>query len=237
MCKFSYPLEIIPKAEYRKDGFSLDSILVDYPDICISRRVDEAIKDYIDNDEGRPHLDTDCFGEYYVHLSVNLMNSLFKNEYIKFCATGEAGKPWNGNAIKLEDYLVHIKVNETASAVFYKIGALHNRKFKKPLSLEKDPYNAMKEALKAHALQAFDGKNERQDVDFNGYVGVDHVPVNMNYWHCQVEIYPKDSDQELKNDKSWRKEIFIHVMNNILAYDFLTTAESDFVIDSKHYIA
>lgn len=236
MCEPFYPLEILPREGYKIDGFALDNIVTDYPEICISRRIDEDINEYIDNDEGRPHLDTDCFGEHYVHLSVNLMNSLFRNEHIKYRAKGEAGKPWKGQAISIEDYKAHIESQEDSTAVFYKVDSLHKHPFQAKQSLAKDQYNAMREFLGKKAMEAFSGRTIAQEVEFVGYVSIDHVPVNLNYWHCQVEIYPKDIEKQLQNNKSWREEIFTHVLNNILSYDFSTTAESSFEIAQKHYI-
>ena len=233
MCKIDYPQEILPKDDYVKEGFSLDGVVNDYPDICISRRIDDDVEKYVDEDEGCKHLDTDCFGEYYEHLSVNLMNSLFRNEHIKYQAKGDAGKKWQGQPVSLKDYEAHVSVHEDSTAVFYKVSSLHKRTFRTKLSLEKGPYNAMHEALKKKALAAFNPP--KTDVDFDGNVSIDHIPANLNYWHCQVEIYPKDVDKSLQNAKSWRQDIFTHVMTNILSYDFATEAESEYVIDEKYY--
>lgn len=235
MCMIQYPEDIIPKEGYKISGFSLEDILHDLPDILISRRITGNINDYIDNDEKRPRLDTDCFGEHYVHLSVNLMNSKFRTEHIKYITKGEAGKRWDGKSICIKDYLAHIETSEDSSAVYYKVGTLHNHTFSKKQPLTKEPYKAMRKALGEMALKAFTGNESTKDAEFRGYIGIDHVPSNLNYWHCQVEIYPKDNENALQNDKSWRKEIFIHVLTNFLAYNFLTDNYSDYIIDTKHY--
>ena len=66
-------------------------------------------------------------------------------------------------------------------------------------------------------------------------VQIVHAPTNLNYWHLQLEVFPKGSEDELKNDNSWRRRIFEHIRDNRLIAKYMISPDMDYQIEETLY--
>lgn len=210
----AYPEEIVSRPVY-KEKIPIEALNAE--EYCVTRRINGNVADNIDMQNGRPVLDLDCLGTI-VQMSVNLLGGLFLPEHTLWIQEGEGKKPWNGQMeVCLEDFSDCYKYHD-GEYVFYKAALLHHAEYPNDYQLEnKDQYKAYHKALQKNIDKAFEeGVTTRISVTLM----LDSDPTNLNYWHFLMRTLLTGTTVELRNDGSYRKMVFSHILCHVLCKEF-----------------
>ena len=229
-----YPSEIIPQPGYVVP-FPLDKLKELKGDYLVCYRITGSVGDNLEAGSfmGRRLLKKSCFS-HMAHMSMNLYGGLFKPEYVCFAQKRPASDPWNGKSeVKLEDYEGLYPAVEDAVPIFYRASSLTIANLTTNITFaNKDAYDSLLALYPADPFPAYQ-KGLRVDVVTD--VMIVHAPTNLNYWHLQMEVCPKGSEEELKNENSWRGRIFEHIRDNRLISKFMVSPDMDYQIEEALY--
>ena len=229
-----YPIEIIPQPGYIVP-FPLEKLREKEHDYLVCYRITGSVDDNLEEGSfnGGRVLKKSCFS-HLAHMSMNLYGGLFKPEHVCFAQKKTASDIWDGKSpIKLKDYEGLFPVIDGATPIFYRASKLSVKGLTINMTFDnKDMYNSL---LALYPAKTFPPYQKGIRVDAVTDVKIVHMPTNLNYWHLQLEVYPKGSEDELKNEKSWRLRIFEHIRDNRLISKFLISPDMDYQIEEKLY--
>ncbi len=210
----AYPEEIVSRSVY-KEKIPIEDLNAE--EYCVTRRISGKVTDNIDMQNGRAVLDLDCVGTI-VQMSVNLLGGLFLPEHTLWIQEGEGKKPWDGHTeVRLEDFPDCYKSHD-GEYVFYKAALLHHAEYPNNYQLEnKDQYKAYHKALKKNIDKAFE---EGVTTQISVKLMLDSDPTNLNYWHFLMRTFLTGTTVELKNEGSYRKMVFSHILCHVLCKEF-----------------
>lgn len=233
-----YPKQILPNEDFL-NPLLIQELHDEQNGFIMSRRIDKPVSDCsFPSTQGRRQLDIDCLGENIERLSMNLMGGAFMTNHLIFQQKGEGAKPWKGGIIRIEDFVSCIVVLPCGFPLYYSSNCLHRRHFCTNLTFaknEKGKYDSLRAAAKSLALTVFTGDEVK--VDFESEIFIAHVPTNLNYWHVQMEVKPafEKDDSYFKNGNSWREDVYVQLLTDILSFEFLEDVTPS-VVASKYYI-
>ena len=209
-----YPEEIVCRSAY-KEKIPFDTFNAN--EFCVTRRIDGMIADNIDMQNGKPVLDPDCLG-VIVQMSVNLLGGLFLPEHTLWVQEGEGKKPWNGQTeVSLKDYPDCYRLHD-GEYVYYRTSVLHRANYPNAYQLEnKNQYKAYHDVLKKTIDEAF---KEGVSTKISVTLMLDSDPTNLNYWHFVMRTLLSGTTVELKNENSYRKMVFSHILCHVLCKEF-----------------
>ena len=229
-----YPIEILPQPGYAVP-FPLDKLKEQEGDYLVCYRITGSVDDCLEQGTfmGKKVLKKRCF-EHLAHMSMNLYGGLFKPEYVCFAQKRPASDPWDGKSeVKLEDYEGLFPIIDDAVAIFYLASSLTISNLMTNMTFNnKDAYNSL---LSLYPDNTFPPYQKGLAVDVVTNVQIVHAPTNLNYWHLQLEVFPKGSEDELKNDNSWRRRIFEHIRDNRLIAKYMISPDMDYQIEETLY--
>lgn len=214
--KLTYPHSILPKTNY-KSLIDIDE-LHSHQELVVLRRSSKSKEDSF-NSVGV--LRNDIINERDIAgLSMNLMGSFFKEQYIKFAPTNntKAVEKWPGlTKVHLSDFLTLYKTLPVVSPIYYSVSDLHNISipYIKPNTKDiKDLLNNM------NAKFEISGSN----LVASGKILVTHEPTYLNYWHVELHLINLNSDpvERVKNNthKVLANYIFEHILSVKGSYSY-----------------
>ena len=209
-----YPEEIVCRSAY-KAKIPLEDLHSD--EFCVTRRIVGKVADNVEYQNGKPVLDPDCLGNI-VEMSVNLLGGPFLPEHTLWIQEGEGKQPWDGiKDVKIENYPGCYRLHD-GEYVFYKATLLHHASYPNAYQLKnKDQYKAYHNALKKKIETSF---KEGAITNISVTLTLDSAPSNLNYWHFEMLTFLTGTSVELKNDSSYRKLIFSHILCHVLCKEF-----------------
>lgn len=230
-----YPKEIIPSSRH-KPPFPLQALEEKNGAYEVCYRIIGGVKDnaYSDTLGGKTVLREECF-EHVVHMSINLMGGPFKPEYVCFSQKKPGSDEWKGGDVCFDDYAASIELLKNATPIFYLSSILNQPELSVSVSFDNsESYKSFKNTMGGEGWPDY-FKGIRVNVPF--YIRLEHVPTNLNYWHVQMEVYPKMTEEQLKNESGvWRKRIFEHIRTAILCFHFSDKAQLEYVIPEDMYL-
>lgn len=211
----TYPEEIVSRSAY-KEKILIEALNVD--NFCVTRRIDGKVSEHVDILNGYPVLDPDCLGNI-VEMSVNLLGGAFLPDHTLWVQVGEGKRPWDGKKdVRVEDYPGCYRLHD-GEYVFYKANLLHHAVYPNGYLLKnKEQYKAYHNALNKEIDTAF---KENVITNISVTLMLDPDPSNLNYWHLKTLTLLTEKMVELKNDSSYRKLIFSHILCHVLCKHFL----------------
>lgn len=205
----SYPLEIMPKADYR-ELTDLGEIIKNTK-ICLLRRVDgidsssseEEIKkifaDNIVSDRGQ-------LNEY----SLFLLGGEFEEKHLSITVNinKDTSDNWTeGNSCDLNDFVGRVVKKENFAAIYFYGDEIHDVDFTKvPLQENKQLterlINASTSTGHANSNKSF----------------LIHKPMNFNYWHVQIHFFDAEGNEFPKKTKLKKrhKEALVVFLQSVL---------------------
>ena len=210
----AYPEEIVSRSIY-KEKLPIEKLKAE--EYCVTRRIVGNVADNVDYQNGRPVLDPDCVGTI-VEMSVNLLGGLFMPEHTLWVQEGEGKKPWDGQKdVRLEDFPDCYRRHD-GEYVFYRAALLHHANYPNDYQLEnKDQYKAYHKALQEIINKAF-VKGVATSIPVT--LMLDSDPSYLNYWHFIVRTFLSGTTVELRNEGSYRKLVFSHILCHVLCKEF-----------------
>ena len=229
-----YPLEIIPQPGYVVP-FPLDELKEQEGDYLVCYRITGSVDDNLESGSfmGKRVLKKECF-KHLAHMSMNLYGGLFKPEHVCFAQKKTASDPWDGRSeVRIENYVGLYPTIAEATPVFYRASLLNILGLTTKMTLNnKDAYDSL---LALYPANTYPPYRKGMDVEVATDVVIVHAPTNLNYWHLQMEVFPKGSEEEFKNDNSWRRRVFENIRDNRLITRFMVSPDIDYQIGEKLY--
>lgn len=236
-----YPLRLIPQTNYSPKVL-FEQILTVVSVTHLQRGCDIPFEQCCcdnDPDEVLPA----AFGEYVHEMSVNLLGTEFKLEDIMWCQKG--AKQWKGEAVVLDSIEGLIEIRPHKHAIYMRGDKLHRSVFSFPAEIDpklhKDFTAAIDAAFKGPIRSSSNIENTQNDsvVKLISTVTVEHVPMNLNYWHFQItaNVQKKVGNVIIKNDKGWRKEARHYFLTTLLRLSTLREPKNIQSIDKRIFIA
>lgn len=229
-----YPKEIIPSSRH-KLPFPLKALVEKEGAYEVCYRIIGGVKENALSDTlgGKTVLREECF-EHIVHMSINLMGGPFKPEYVCFSQKKPGSDEWKGGDVCFNDYAASIELLKDAVPIFYLSDILNQPELSVTVQFENsDSYKSFKKTMGGEWPVFF--KGIKVAVPFS--LRIEHVPTNLNYWHVQMEVYPKMTEEQLKTESGvWRSRIFDNIKTAILCHHFTDKAQLDYVISEDMYL-
>lgn len=223
-----YPKEILPLDFFRRK-INLDSpIIRNVGEFYVCRKIPKRIEEYFIND-GRPGkiIDVDtCLGKHLLGLSMNLMGTPFKETDLPYRCFGSADKDWLGEYIDLDDYGDETENTQVGFPLYYSSKSIHRRSIPYDHKLgNKSEITSISADIKAIADIVV--KKYPIDVHVEYELFLRHRPVNLNYWHVQMEIkVATDRDYKaFEKKKGWLMKMYRHNIFGILEKSYVIAPE------------
>lgn len=219
----SYPIHILPASDW-KENLTPSEIVRSNQNAVIGRRIVGSVENCINyslgDDNAKIREDYLDYNEI-PNLSTSLPGGCFKIDDFRFWQKGEGAKPWKGGDVIFDEFKEDIDYFRERSAYFvvaWNIETIDNTKipYTRIFPKKKD-YNDVStkisgsEDLKAKYCQKFEelptDEEGRRYLKMEGCVKVNHAPVQLNYWHYTIDIYPQDTPHKpLSGSKgAWRQ--------------------------------
>lgn len=184
----SYPLEIMPKADYRE--LTDFGEIIKKTKICLLRRVDgidsssteEEIKQFLENsiiNYGRGQL-----SEY----SLFLLGGELEEKHISVTVliNDQTSDNWTeGNDCHLSDFVDRIETKKKFAVVYFYGDEIHDVDFTQPLLQgNKVLTENLKVTIGAETMNALSHKSLLK-----------HKPMKFNYWHVQIHFFDAEGNE------------------------------------------
>lgn len=214
--RLNYPLSILPKNHYMSK-INIDTLCKDISPVVVRRSTKP--KEDIFNKFGLMREDSDIISRSEIPgMSMNLLGSAFKYEYIKFNPIGEGTKIWSGSErVSYFRYRQSFNVLPIATPIFFDVANLHDIEFPYKRNIDKEAVKLMG-FLGIKPLE-IDGKFE-----LFGKSYVKHEPTCLNYWHVEFQIKDVQDNLIEKAKSAWQKE----AANSALAH-IQSSASSEYL--------
>jgi hypothetical protein len=228
----NYPLEIMPKANYR-ELTDLGEI-IKKTKICLLRRVDgvdsnsseEEIKQFLEESivSSRGQL-----SEY----SLFLMGGEFEERHLSVTVHASSGTDdsWSeGNVCSVSDFVDRIEPKDNYAVVYFYGDELHEINFTKiPIQENQELTDRLRIVCKSGTLHASSN---------NSFLK--HKPMNFNFWHVQIHFFDAEGNEFPPKSKLKRrhKEALVAFLQSVLIKRMLFKDKINsqcFKIDSKFY--
>jgi len=190
-----YPLEILPKSNYRK----LDiPIINEINNIFLIRRSLKSTLKETFSSNNLVRIDAlvqEGSGRKFKNYSLNILGGLFEEKHISFIQKGKAIEDWTmGETIRIEEYKDCYRT-ENSIPIFFLLGKFHN------INIPYHITNA-KEIEDEENRKIFSAFNETSNIQVNGKCEVVHVPTKLNFWHVELRSTDiNEKDAKLKTVK------------------------------------
>jgi len=204
----TYPIEILPKKNFKIIAFN-ESLEV-FNQCCVVRRsAKDTIEDTFDEEFGEVqihalfpsdnHNQSNVNVNHVIGYSMNLLGGYFLDKHLIYKVKSQGQESWEPNKeIYLEKFEeCHTKV-EVSIPIFFNFKPLnefqgkvktHNKDVVK--SIYKTDKASNQKDFKQRLESALKEIKRGHEIPFKTYLR--HVPVNLNYWHIQLEFeYPED---------------------------------------------
>lgn len=233
-----YPLELIPLPEYRRMINITSAINASYP-LFVGRRMSGVVQDFVEIDDDLFLIPSTLYDELcnqVPDMSMNMLTTISKVDYLKWQQVKPASDDWDGNEINVEEFKDFVSFVSPSYAIIYKASNLHNIHipYKKSFN-SKNEYEAGKKYID-HVEELIDKNFQKgNEYDFTAISKLEHKPTNMNYWHVTLDVYESDKDTFLKNNKSkYRKAICEYVVDTMLKKNVRLKIDEP-VLDEEFY--
>lgn len=215
-----YPIGLVPLPKYLQ-MIDLSSIIDASCPLFVGRRMNGDPQGFVEIDDDLYLMPNEISQELSGHvpdMSMNMLTSISKVDYLKWQQIKSASDSWDGSEIKVQDYNDCVSFISSSYAIIYKASNLHNINIP-----YKKSFNSMKEYQEGKQyvdyVEKLIDKNfqKSNEYDFTAISKLEHKPTNMNYWHVTLDIYEPDKDTFLKNNKGkYRKDICDYVVDTML---------------------
>ena len=199
----SYPKSILPDVEYVVQ-IDIDDLLNKVDDFVVSRRILGKVEDNIDVFANRLRLRIEALGNI-PNMSLNLLGGRFKDKkHIRFRQLGEAAKEWDGNQVLMKDYAGKYEELKDCASIAFRGKDLHRIAipYKKTITDKGE-----KEKLRRLGID-LDRFTDKNEVNLQGIIRLEHKPTMLNYWHLVMDIYPHEEIVPIKRtDATWKKNM------------------------------
>ena len=154
-----------------------------------------------------------------IGMSVNILGGLFLPEHTLWIQDGKGKKPWDGvEDVNVDDYPGCYRLHD-GEFVYYRVSQLHNANYPHEYKLEnKDQYKAYHNAIGKKIEKAFK-PGEKTDISVT--LTLESAPSFLNYWHFEVITSLTGTSVRLRNNDSYRRMVYSHILNHVLCRDFL----------------
>lgn len=183
-----------------------------------------------------------------VGFSMNILGAKYSIKHLKYIAKyPPISNTWNGKVINFIScffrYRKCIEVDNNCIAFVYKASSLHNKEvpYLRTFEKEKD-FKAVTDAIEVKNVARKFIFCKRKPNSFVGNIKLMHSPINFNYWHIILSIFPEGSDEPLSNmNGKWKEDICDYVYKIYLSKNFMVVTSqknSEYVntLDSQYYI-
>lgn len=234
-----YPKELIPNSNMMFP-FPLQSLVERKGDYVVCYRLKGTVDDNMDEDTlgGMEVLKEECF-EHIVHMSMNLIGGGFRPDHVIFVQKKPGSDPWNGaEDVCLEDFAHCIEEMAEATPVFYLASKVNNmERTVKATFNNSDAYKAFKNAMVNAKPDCWPEFYKGISVDVPFAICIEHAPSKLNYWHVQMEVYPKLTGEQLNSEGGvWRERIFNQIRTAVLCIRFSRKPELKYDIPESLYL-
>lgn len=230
-----YPEEILPQIHF-SPTVDLEKVISMTDEFVVCRTIGVPLENAISEDEdGSEILDIDVLGDSIVGMSVNLMGGHFKEWHLKYHTPHKypSGRYWDGKSeIRLNDFEGQHEIKNDVYPLYYSSNAVHRQKV--PFALKNRSKDQLKRISQVFKNAQYIFKN---DANVDCEIFVSHKPNNLNYWHSQIELKPYGADDAecFKNSNSFRHEIYIQLLTDVLSRKFLKTLPAGISIPTCTY--
>ena len=218
--KQTYPIEILPFAEYRLRMMTDDFSQIGT--VWIHRRSDHLReKCFVRGIVDKIHLKPKMGITHLLHLSVNLLGGHFQipnHEIWRQLEKGQHG--WEGEPIDLNDFAGCYETKEGDYPNFYfKWNDIHTYRVDYPRTFPDQKACRGYEIIQKN----MESVQDEQPTGLQRVVAqltIEHSPNNLNYWHCQVEcdtLHQPENERLGRRKATWEKELLNSLDNRLRA--------------------
>jgi len=227
--KFDCPVSILPKLKYIQK-IDIQTIL-DNQTMYILRRSDKSYSDtFNDVDNLR---DDALLLKDIPFLSLNILGGLFKPEHTRFRIIKNGMKRWEQSyPILITEFLTDYEILDKYCIIFIEANGINNQSV--PYS-QKESKDLKKEIDKFFTY--FDKPIIVQgQYKFEGTTKLIHDPINLNYWHLELNLFDFKNDPIKFKDSAYIKDFCKKVITDIICANSYPQLGSIPTISEKYFI-
>ncbi len=236
----NYPKEILPQPDYIP-VMNMKNLLLEYPGLAVSRRVDGNKEDAFIVFNGHSQLREDKIGQV-LNMSLNLLGGLFDNGRHLCYHPRQDVRDWEGEEVRPDELDGKYEVTPSCFPVFLMAKDIFDYPFSVPyfFQKEKDALVFITSVPESDIERKYTDKFSKQEpVIIRTHAVLRHAPTNFNYWHCVLDSYPSlSATEEIKSaDKNSLKRIVRMLRADLLQNFLKESLPVDYEIDSSFYRA
>lgn len=234
-----YPEELVPKESYTL-AMDFNAIMDDSCSLFVGRRMEGSpneLEEIDDNLYVMPDEVSENMVSKVPDMSMNILTTVSKIDYLKWQQTKNACEIWDGKIIDIKDFVGDVNFIPSSYAIIYDARNLHGIKIPYTKS-----FNSKKEYMEGkkycdHVEELIDANfTKRTPYPFSAQSKLNHKPTNMNYWHVTLDIYEPGKERYTSNSKGYRGEICSYVVDNMLKKNIRIDIDEP-VLDEKYYVS
>lgn len=225
-----YPYSILPKKFFKKT--------IDIPDligkqkVILIRRSNKILEDSFNLLGETITLKEDCFSYHEIpELSMNLLGGKFKEDHLRFRVLPKSPGCgiWDGKLrVILSKYKESYEVIPVPCEIFLDGNAIHDQEV---------PYSRQhtKELEKLSKSLPEIIMVENGIYKMRGKIGIEAVPINLNYWHVETRIFDVEGHRLRYTGATYIKDICQQALTDNICYHSKPSIDEIPKVSFKYY--
>lgn len=187
--KLNYPFCILPNTSFKVE---IDfNALISNHSIFVLRRSDLPQNETFHTfNNGDFILNDDAIDNKRIpNLSVNLMGGFFKTIHSNFVPINNGTTGWKGEKVYLFEHLNDFRIDDINGTIFLNVNELHNKTIPYNLPSNDNLHKEIRKFEKTVGISNNIVSNvPPNEIELKGKIHFRHDPVNLNYWHVEMNI-------------------------------------------------
>ena len=187
--KLNYPFCILPNTSFKVE---IDfNALISNHTIFVLRRSDLPQNETFHTfNNGDVILNDDAIDNKRIpNVSLNLLGVFFKTIHSIFVPINNGSIGWKGEKVYLFEHLNNFKIDDINGAIFINANELHNKTIPYNLPSNDNLHKEIRKFEKTVGISDNIVSNvPPNEIELKGKIYFRHDPVNLNYWHVEMNI-------------------------------------------------